>query len=458
MVGAGSAGCVLAARIADRYQVVLIEAGRLVAAGRADRAVDEAVAHPETWALPVRLAANVTGRARPGRAVGGSSVVNGGYWAVPASADLDAWHARGGDAWAPERLRALMDELGDRLDAHPSPLSHPVTRAFTEAADGLVVPLLTTIVDGSPRTVAGAFLDDRVQVRSDCRVLRVLIEGGRAVGVEVADAEGELTVIDADEVVLCAGGFGTARLLLASGIGPADELSALGITPVLDAPGVGTGFSDHPTVWVEWMPRPDAPVPASRPEDEHGAFPLALRLGADGGAGDDIEILVCTQPPSPEPGARTLGLIVGLQRPGARGTVRAASAHPLAAPAIEYHYLEDPRDRAALRLGVRRAAGILASDAFAGLVAGLVDLDATTLADDAALDAWITRHLGSAAHTCGTAPLGPGGDPLAVVDAAGRVRGVAGLRIADASVLPHVPSCGPVAAVMAVGAIVADQM
>ncbi len=160
----------------------------------------------------------------------------------------------------------------------------------------------------------------------------------------------------------------------------------------------------------------------------------------------------------PEPDARTLGLIVGLQRPRSRGTVRPASAHPLAAPAIAYHYLEDEADRAALRLGVRRAAGILAAPAFAELVEELADLDPATLDDDALLDAWIARHLGSAAHTCGTAPMGAADDPLAVVDGAGRVRGVPGLRIADASVLPVVPSCGPVAAVMAVGAIVADQM
>lgn len=455
VVGAGSAGCVLAARIADRYDVTLIEAGRPVMAGRADRALDAAVAHPETWALPARLTDDIAGRARPGRAVGGSSVVNGGYWLLPDAVDLEAWHDAGGDAWDPDRVRAVMRDLGDRMQAHPSPATHPVARAFADAAGGSAVAVPTTIVGGAPRTAAEAFLDDRVHVRSDCRVLRVVFADGRAVGVEVADADGELSVIDADEVVLCAGAFGTARLLLASGLGPAGMLR---VDPVADLPGVGTGFSDHPTVWVEWMPRPGAPVPGGRPEDAHGAFPIALRIGADGGAGDALEILACTQPPAPEPDARTLGLIVGLQRPRSRGTVRPASAHPLAAPAIAYHYLEDEADRAALRLGVRRAAGILAAPAFAELVEELADLDPATLDDDALLDAWIALHLSSAAHTCGTAPMGAADDPLAVVDGAGWVRGVPGLRIADASVLPVVPSCGPVAAVMAVGAIVADQM
>lgn len=458
VVGAGSAGCVLAARIADRCEVVLVEAGRDAAADGPATGADAAVAHPDTWALPVRLSGEVTGRATPGRAVGGSSVVNGGYWMLPAEADLRAWHAAGDEAWEPERMRALMRELGDRLQAHPSPQTHPIARAFQDAAGGGAEPLLTTIVGGAPRTVAEAFLDDRVQVRSDARALRVVLRDGRAVGVEVATADGERSVIEADEVVLCAGAFGTARLLLASGLGPADALRAAGIEPVVDLPGVGAHFSDHPTVWVEWMPREGAPVPAARPEDAHGAFPLALRVAADGGPGDEVEILACTQPPAPEPDARALGVIVGLQRPRARGTVRPASAHPLAPPAIDYRYLEDPFDRAALRFGVRRAAEVLGAPAFAGLVAELVDLDAATLDDDALLDAWILARLGSASHTCGTAPMGPEGEPLAVVDAAGRVRGVSGLRIADTSVLPTVPSCGPAAAAMAVGAIVADRL
>jgi choline dehydrogenase len=107
---------------------------------------------------------------------------------------------------------------------------------------------------------------------------------------------------------------------------------------------------------------------------------------------------------------------------------------------------------------VRLAAALLMTPAFADLVESLVDLDTQTLADDDLLDAWIADRLGSAAHTCGTAPMGPDDDQLAVVDGAGRVRGIAGLRIGDTSVLPVVPSRGPAAAAMAVGAIIADQL
>lgn len=469
VVGAGSAGCVLAARLADRFDIVLIEAGRFVApVAVAERWRDDAVTHPPTWSLPAQLTGERRWRATPGRAVGGSSVVNGGYFAAPEMTDLRLWHAAGGDAWEPELVRGEVAEAGIRLGVAPSPQTHPIARAFAAAAAQLghtdrLLALDTTVEAGAPRSVAEAFLGgarEHIEIRSDCRALRVVIEDGRAVGVDVADAEGTREVIAADEVVLCAGGFGTARLLLASGVGPAEQLRAVGIDPVRDLPGVGAGFSDHPTVWVEWMPTPAFGERAPSPEDATGAFPIALCLSADGGPGDDVEILACTQPPDPE--ARTLdaahGLIVGLQRPRSRGTVAAASAHPLAPPAISYRYLEDDRDRAALRRGVRLTAELLSSPGFAELVDRLVDLDKPTLESDELLDAWIAANLGSAAHTCGTAPMGPDSDRLAVVDGAGRVRGIAGLRVGDTSLLPVVPSRGPAAAAMAVGAIVAGQM
>ncbi|MFE1664870.1 GMC family oxidoreductase [Microbacterium sp. P02] len=465
VIGAGSAGCVVASRLADRYDVVLIEAGRPADAGAVGDAHD-AVAHPQTWALPGQLTADRRWTAMPGRVVGGSSVVNGGYFVAPGESDLRDWHEAGGDAWEPSRVAAQLDELTTRWGVPLAPQTHPIAVAFTAAAEasGLdrgLLALRTTVADGVPRNIADELTPrGSLTVRSNCRVLRIEVDDGRAVAVDIADAEGERELITADEIVVCAGGFGTPRLLLASGIGPADQLRAAGVHPVADLPGVGAAFSDHPTVWVEWMPTPEFAATSARPEDAYGAFPVALQLSADGGPGEDLEILACTQPPDLEARAETrdspFGVIVGLQRPRTRGTVAVASARLLAAPRIDYHYLEDARDRAALRTGVRAAAGMLRSAPFAGLVAGLVDLDDLTLRDDDLLDGWIRERLGSAAHTCGSAPMGV--DDLAVVDGAGRVRGIAGLRVADASVLPRVPSRAPAAAAMLVGAIVADQM
>ncbi len=413
--------------------------------------------------------------ATPGRAVGGSSVVNGGYFEAPDASDLELWHRAGGAAWAPESVLSHVGAAAERLGVHASPQTHPIAQAFAEAAAQSgraerLLPLHTTFVSGAPRNVADAYLTDAatpeqpIDVRSDCRALRVVTEGTRATGVEVAAGDGTREVIPADEVFLCAGGFGTARLLLTSGIGPAEQLRQAGIEPVVDLPGVGAAFSDHPTVWVEWMPTPALTRRPAPPEAEHGPFPIALLAAADGGDGDDLEILSCILPPDIAEASAgdadsvpTFGVIVGLQRPAARGTVVAASAHPLAPPRISYGYLVDAADRAALRSGVRLAADLLSSPAFAGLVERLVDLDDALLGDDDLLDEWIALRLGSAAHTCGTARMGTDADPLAVADGAGRVRGMSGLRIADTSLLPRVPLRGPAAAAMAVGAIVADQ-
>jgi choline dehydrogenase len=471
VVGAGSAGCVVAARLADRYDVVLIEAGRSDASSKAFSAWDaQEAAHPSTWSLPARLTPTRAWEATPGRAVGGSSVVNGGYFEAPHRSDLDAWHALGGAAWENERVLRHVDEVAAQLGVHPSPQTHPIARAFAAAAErsgrgAQLLPLHTTFAAGAPRNVADAVLPSAVgpvEVRADCRALRVVVEDGRAVGVEIADAVGEREVLRADEIVLCAGGFGSARLLLASGIGPADRLLEAGIDPLVDLPGVGAAFSDHPTVWVEWMPTPALTARPLPPEAEDGAFPLALVADLDGGPGEGLEILSCILPPEvstvvdTEP--ETFGLIVGLQCPRSRGTVVPASAHPLAPPRISYRYLADEHDRAALRRGVRLAASLLSSESFSGLVVRLVDLDDAVLADDRVLDEWIAARLGSAAHTCGTAPMGPPDDPAAVVDGAGRVRGIAGLTVADTSILPHVPLRGPAAAAMAVGAIIAGQL
>lgn len=472
VVGAGISGCVLASRIADRFEVVVVEAGPWPEAESTISATRPQM-NPPWWSLSADLTATRRWTATPGRAVGGSSVINGGCFVAQELADLESWHRSGGDAWLPGRVAEVITEFGLTTGASLASQAHPIVDAFvdTNVAAGRGAGLLrlqTNVVDGVPWP-AGSLLStvegrSRIEVRSNSRALRVVMEDGRAIGVEVADADGWRGVIEADEVVIAAGGFGTPRLLLASGIGPADQLLASGIPPVIDLPGVGAAFSDHPTVWVEWVPSAVLAARDAATDAAHGAFPIALRMGADGGAGDDLEILVCTVPPErafpsdDDDLVPPFGLIVGLQRPHSRGTIVAGSANPLAAPTIRYGYLTDERDRAALRIGVRRAAQLLNSTAFAGLVERLVDLDDGTLGEDDRLDAWIADRLGSAAHTCGSVPMGAAHDQNAVVDGAGRVRGIRNLRIADTSILPAVPSRGPASAAMAIGVIIAEQM
>jgi choline dehydrogenase-like flavoprotein len=144
-----------------------------------------------------------------------------------------------------------------------------------------------------------------------------------------------------------------------------------------------------------------------------------------------------------------LDLLVAVQRPASRGTVRLASADPLAPPAIDQRYLSELVDRCVLRDGVRAAAALIG--AAGGVV---VDLDDSTLESDAPLDRWIRDHLATAFHLCGTAPFGPD-DDVAVTRPDGRVRGVDGLRVVDLSVLPSVPSRGPAATAIMIGELLA---
>ncbi len=156
--------------------------------------------------------------------------------------------------------------------------------------------------------------------------------------------------------------------------------------------------------------------------------------------------------------AGPLDVLVSLSQPESRGQIRLRSADTTAVPAIDYGYLAAAKDRQRMRDAVRAAVALLTDPAFAAISAGLTGLGPADLDNDQSLDAWISQHLGTSLHTCGSAPFGPVHDPRAVVDAAGRVYGVSGLRVADTSILADVPSRGPAATAVLIGERVADLM
>ncbi|GAA4372859.1 GMC family oxidoreductase N-terminal domain-containing protein [Agromyces bauzanensis] len=548
VVGAGAAGAALAARLSEDpdHRVIVLEAGpvprsrgqfppELLDASTVQGAMP---GHPANWSYLGHLTPDLPYTIARGRTIGGSSTINGGYFVRARPEDFARWADAAGPDWSFERVLPVLRDLERDLDfgagefhgdTGPMPVrraaqSNPAARAFTAAALELgfraepdknapgpagVGPVPQNVVDGVRINTGLAYLDpvrDRpnLDVIGGCRVRRVVFDGTRAVGVEVAggggpgasgraDASGASgRVIEADEVVLCAGGIGTPHLLLVSGVGPAEQLHAHGVPVVRDAPGVGHAFSDHPDLSVGWRARREVMDPRT-PE----TFTTALNFASPGGdPAGDLEIMVAVKTMNHllmgsrgvvAGGARAalrhpiatvravrgaslsrlreqaahgrdLVLLVGLQGEEARGSITLESADPAVHPRIDYRYLSTAHDRERMRLGIRTAVALLRTRAFADLFERLTELDDPTLDDDAALDAWMLAHLGTAIHLCGSTPMGPASDPGAVVDPLGRVRGVSGLRVADTSMLRDAPSRGPAATAVLIGELVARFM
>jgi predicted dehydrogenase (TIGR03970 family) len=418
--------------------------------------------------------------------LGGSSAINGGAFVRARPEDFDSWAERGNTEWSYGKVLPLLRALETDLDygetathggAGPMPVvrasqQSPAAQAFRAAAIELgfgaepdknapgapgVGALPRTVVAGIRHNTAMQYLapvQDRANlaIRGQSRVLRVRVAHGRAIGVDV-ETSGRTETVEAGEVVLAAGAIGSPHLLLLSGIGPADELSALGVPVVADVPGVGRDFMDHPQLAVEWRARPET---AARRRE---AFVAALDFASPGGpAQGDLEILLGEQPlgdllrcESSGPGGV---LLVSLQAPQSRGRISLRSGDPDDHPRIEYNYLTDATDRGRLRHGLRTAAALLRSEAFAGVVDHIVDLHSADI-EDSGLDRWMDTRLGTAIHLCGSARMGRADDPAAVVDQYGRVHGVSGLRVADTSILPTAPSRGPAPTAVLIGELVA---
>ncbi|GAA3635177.1 GMC family oxidoreductase N-terminal domain-containing protein [Microbacterium awajiense] len=488
VVGGGAAGSALTARLSDDpdREVTLIEAGRadgvyppeLLDASGIRGAMP---GHPATWTYEALLARGRPYAVARGRILGGSTTINGGYFVRARRGDHDIWADAGGPRWSYDACLPIWRAIEADADfgataLHGAAGPVPVRRhdggllaaAFTEAATARGHPLepdkngeqpagvgpVPSNVRGGVRVNTGLAYIEPVRGRTNLRILgsttvaRIRWRGARAVGVET-DVGG----VDADEVVLCAGAIGSARILLSSGVGPQRPLSTLGIAVRADLP-VGTAFADHPDIAVAWRPRgviPDSADPFP--------FPVALHLDAAGrgGADGDLELLLAARPldqlltGSAAPDADRQ-VIVGLQAPRGRGELSLRSADPTTSPRVAYRYLEEASDRDRLRSGIRETAALLQTGALGEVCAGLSDLGDAQLQSDGALDDWMHAHLGTAIHMCATAPIGD------VVDGAGRVLGVEGLRVADTSILPSVPSRGPAASAVLVGEVVARAM
>jgi predicted dehydrogenase (TIGR03970 family) len=493
VVGAGAAGAVLAARLSEDSgrAVVVLEAGPLDFGPElldARRVPGAQPGHPATVGYRVDLTPGRPWHVPRGRVLGGSTTVNGGYFVRARRADFTRWSATGNPAWAYARVLPFLRRLeADRdcpageLHGHDGPipvrrsrLDHPAAVAFGEAAAALGYPPepdkndqgrpgfgpVPSNVDAGIRHNTGlAYLPAEVLARPNltvlghCRATRVVTERARAVG--VATPYG---TVAADTVVLSAGAFATAQLLLLSGIGPRADLERLGIPVVRDTPAVGARFSDHPQVVLEWRTVRDLGGPA----DSWLGGVLHLNSGGAVDGPGNLEILQSLVPMAALTGDRARSgdawpaFLVADQTPSPTGTLRLRSADPEQPPSIHYRYLSTPAARGRLREAVRATAAIVDAAPVPGRLSGLTS---AVLDDDRALDDSIRHRLGTAQHTCGTAPMGPPDDPAhSVADQYGRVHGVPGLRVADTSLLPDAPLRGPAATAVLIGELIADAV
>ncbi|MFF3257515.1 GMC family oxidoreductase [Actinacidiphila glaucinigra] len=482
VVGAGSAGCVLAARLCedDAARVLLLEAGG------ADRPPEVSLpaAWPRLLGTPLDWADRTvpqteTGLVVPwprGRGLGGSSAISAMSFLRGHRSGYDAWAAQGADGWGWDDLlpcfRRSEDVTGvpDRdpelrgmdgpLRVGPATDRHPLARDFLRAAvhtghreahdlaggleEGFGWGDLS-IADGVRQDAATAYLRPALHrpglhVVTGALALRVLLAGDRCTGVEYA-VDGESRTArrsPSGQVVLAAGAVGTPQLLMLSGIGPRNHLRHWGIPTAVHLPGVGSHLLDHVTSGV--VVRAPRPVPPGA--NSHGEVQGLIRTRPEA-PGPDVQLHVIDLPirerslPGPAAGEGWT-IMVALMAPYGHGTVRLSGTAPGAPPLIDPRYYADVRDLNTMAEGLDAAREIAADPALAEWY-GEEALPGPDTTGTTELRAYLTRNLRSYNHYAGTCRIGT--DAYAVVDPELRVRGVDGLRVADASVMP-----GPVSA------------
>ncbi|MFE9958679.1 GMC family oxidoreductase [Micromonospora sp. NPDC005299] len=490
IVGAGAAGCVLANRLSEDpgTQVLLIEAGGWDHSPfvRVPKAFARLMDDPRTaWHYPATIAPGRRETWQRGRMVGGSTSINGMIWSRGAAADWDALAPLG---WGWSTMRPIFA----RLEDHPTRgAGGPVRLSVATGTDPLCEEMLetgaalgwrrvddldaddgerigyatATIHAGRRVTAADAFLHPvrqrpNLTLAVDTVALRVLVEGGRAVGVRVAHRGGEVDHRAAAEVILAAGALATPHLLQVSGIGPADTLRAAGVPVLLDRPRVGAGLREHRPIPLQYRlaelggynARLGSPLGQARAALRYlvtRGGPLALPV-MDVAAHvrsrpeldrPDVHLLMApfsAASPRPgralelerEPGLLCLGTVT---RPDSEGSLAVTGPDPRTPPAIVANYFATAHDRRVAVDAVRLMRDLFATGPIAKRIAAETLPGPATQTDEEIIEAG-RAHGYCGYHAIGTCAMGP--DDEHVVDPQLRVRGVTALRVVDASVLP----------------------
>ncbi|SDI50686.1 choline dehydrogenase [Lutimaribacter saemankumensis] len=522
IVGAGSAGCAMAYRLAEAgRRVIVIEHGGSDAGPFIQ--MPGALSYPMNmarydWGYTTEPEPHLGGRrlACPrGKVIGGSSSINGMIYVRGHARDFDHWRDQGADGWGYADVLPYFKRMENWHDGghggDPSwrgtdgPLhvtrgrrDNPLVRAFVEAGVQAGYPATgdynghqqegfgpfdMTVWQGRRWSAASAYLKPALR-RQNCTLVRafarrVIIEGGRATGVEVT-RNGRTEVIGAGtEVIVAASAINSPKLLMLSGIGPAAHLAAHGIEVVADRPGVGANLQDHLELYIQMAAKQPVSLykywnlfgkawvglqwllarrgPGASNQFESAGF-IRSRAGVDY---PDIQyhFLPLAVRYDGQTAAEGHGFQahVGPMRSVSRGQVSLRSTDPGDAPKILFNYMSDESDWRDFRKAIRLTREIFAQDAFKPYVKHEIQPGDAVQSDDA-LDDFIREHVESAYHPCGTCRMGRADDAQAVVDAQARVIGVSGLRVADSSIFPRITNGNLNAPSIMVGEKVSDHI
>jgi choline dehydrogenase len=495
VVGAGSAGCAVAARLAAAsHSVLLIEAGGsdLRIPVRAPLGYGAQMGGATDWAFESEPEPGCDGRRIPqprGKVIGGTSAMNAMLWVRGTRIDYDGWRMPG---WGWDDVEPVFRRI-ESGPMHVTRVPEPdeVSRRFVAAArasgvaanDDLCGPDLdgaaispVTVWKGQRWSTARAYLDP-VRRRSNfslvtgALVRRVVIDDGVAVGVEYERQGRRHTAMVRREIVLSAGSFGTPALLQLSGIGSAEHLRAVGITPVMDSQRVGHNLTDHPATFMNWEL---APGFVGLADARHPKWLLRWLIRRSGKLTSNLMEAVAhirSAPDLPAPDFQlisapmyarideityprpALSILQSYWTPASRGSVMVRSPDPLEAPAIQLNTLTAGGDLAAFVRAIRRTREIVATEPLASAV-GVELHPGPQVNTDAELAAWVRATVATTGHPACSAAMGT--EPDSVLDERLRVRGVARLRVADASALPRIPRANTNAPAIMVGERCAD--